>query len=655
MHFMRKYFSTYFSFLEKQDKRTRVLLLVAVFGILLFLGLAVTLPFKDSLFQSLFPKPPSQAQETKICQASDAVSWKDCGNKINSNLADNIEITTLITCSGPNACPIQITNVNRPVRIYGTPNSSAGLKRIDNYTYPLLSISGSNGIRIENLHFDETTASCSSNCRSTLAIANSQNITFDTINVLYPKVMGLEISNVDTITVTNSKFINASVFGIWMSTTQPYIPKNAHITNNLFLDTKSNAVFFSATATPENPSTINGNTFIHNHREAIFSVCGGGNYPCSGGQLLLAQGTNNLKIEGNIIKEGKIDAHAELWASGIEVEQINIHNVTITRNDIHDNRGYGIVAVSNPQNVDGVTISDNKLYRNSFGNFRFATADIRNNCESATGCFPLTKGSIYAYPNPCIIYQGQDRCTATIHWTTNDATNTKVEVGGGGLFSTNPQGTQDASWITAAGATFNLYSGTTLLDSVFVKGIPSSGAPPPGSVTPTPTSTPIPTPTPTPKPTSTSTLSPNADLYVEKETPSKNFGGSINLKVDASPKDNAYLRFDTATLAGRTLVSAKLRIYVTDPTSESVSISGAGTSWSEYNTTWNTRPNIISGIATTYATTAYRYYDIDVASYVSSRMGQKVGFAITTSSTNLLSFLSKESSTNKPQLVITYR
>lgn len=63
MHRMRKYFSTYFTYLEKQDKRTRVLLFVAAFGILLFLSIAITLPFRDSLFQSLFPKPPARAQE----------------------------------------------------------------------------------------------------------------------------------------------------------------------------------------------------------------------------------------------------------------------------------------------------------------------------------------------------------------------------------------------------------------------------------------------------------------------------------------------------------------------------------------------------------------------------------------------------------------
>lgn len=63
MHRMRKYFSTYFTYLEKQDKKTRVLLLIAAFGLLLSLSIAITIPFRDSLFKSFFPKPPARAQE----------------------------------------------------------------------------------------------------------------------------------------------------------------------------------------------------------------------------------------------------------------------------------------------------------------------------------------------------------------------------------------------------------------------------------------------------------------------------------------------------------------------------------------------------------------------------------------------------------------
>ncbi len=66
MRFMPKRFSSYFEFLEKQNKRTRFMVLLAIVGLLLFLGLAITLPL-SGILNKTFNKEASHAQTATFC------------------------------------------------------------------------------------------------------------------------------------------------------------------------------------------------------------------------------------------------------------------------------------------------------------------------------------------------------------------------------------------------------------------------------------------------------------------------------------------------------------------------------------------------------------------------------------------------------------
>lgn len=48
-------------FIGKENRTALLLVLVAVVGILIFILTSATFPFKDLLFDKLFPKPPSKA------------------------------------------------------------------------------------------------------------------------------------------------------------------------------------------------------------------------------------------------------------------------------------------------------------------------------------------------------------------------------------------------------------------------------------------------------------------------------------------------------------------------------------------------------------------------------------------------------------------
>lgn len=66
---MHKYFSTYFEYLEKQDKKTRLALLLSAFFLLFLLVLIITLPFQSGIFSLLFGKDRIIAalKEENVC------------------------------------------------------------------------------------------------------------------------------------------------------------------------------------------------------------------------------------------------------------------------------------------------------------------------------------------------------------------------------------------------------------------------------------------------------------------------------------------------------------------------------------------------------------------------------------------------------------
>ena len=108
--------------------------------------------------------------------------------------------------------------------------------------------------------------------------------------------------------------------------------------------------------------------------------------------------------------------------------------------------------------------------------------------------------------------------------------------------------------------------------------------------TPAPTDTatnvPAPTATNTPQPTATPaslTVISDADTYVSNSasTVNTNYGTMTNLLVDGSPQQEGLVRFTVGGIQGG-VVSAKLRLYVRDPSVGGPSVYGA--------TTTGTRP-----------------------------------------------------------------
>jgi hypothetical protein len=165
-------------------------------------------------------------------------------------------------------------------------------------------------------------------------------------------------------------------------------------------------------------------------------------------------------------------------------------------------------------------------------------------------------------------------------------------------------------------------------------------------------------------------LNPTADAYVrDGASASTNFGTATTLEVrttgtanDGNNRD-AYFKFGVATASSIGL--AKLRIYASLSATGTVSTSAypvAVTSWIESGTgslTWSNKPALGAVLGSVSLTgTTYAWYEIDVTSYIKSELAAgrtviSIALHDGASSTPNLRINSRESTTNKPELLIT--
>ena len=164
------------------------------------------------------------------------------------------------------------------------------------------------------------------------------------------------------------------------------------------------------------------------------------------------------------------------------------------------------------------------------------------------------------------------------------------------------------------------------------------------------------------------TLAPVADSYVRDGTyATTNYGASTALQLKwATQTSNynreVYLRFDLSNIAN--ISSATLRVYgriAESSGSIPVSVYGStNTSWTEGGINWNNKPATSgTAIATTNVnSTSNRYWEWNVGSYLAAEKaaGRNLVTLVLKANTQTqvpwISFNSDESSSNKPQLVV---
>jgi hypothetical protein len=148
-----------------------------------------------------------------------------------------------------------------------------------------------------------------------------------------------------------------------------------------------------------------------------------------------------------------------------------------------------------------------------------------------------------------------------------------------------------------------------------------------------------------------------ADTYVVLATPTTSYGTDSNLhiKTSSSNEKRAYFKFSVSGLAGKTLSSAKLRLYVTDPSDTGGSVFSVSSDWVETGSgalTWSNMPLASGGALSTLGPVVTgTSVEFDVTGAISG--DGTYSFVITSPSSDTVYYASRESA-NDPQLVLTF-
>jgi len=178
-----------------------------------------------------------------------------------------------------------------------------------------------------------------------------------------------------------------------------------------------------------------------------------------------------------------------------------------------------------------------------------------------------------------------------------------------------------------------------------------------GVVPPTPTYTPTPTATQTPTPTSTSsntgntfTFTPIADAYVNSGSTTTNYGAVTTLRTDASPDLHSYLRFNVQGLSG-SVSRATLRIFANSASTIGCNANSlSNNTWTESTINYNNAPPVGSVVGSSSPFGIGVWITINVTVYITGN--GTYNFGLTTTSSTAISFASRESGANAPQLII---
>jgi hypothetical protein len=114
------------------------------------------------------------------------------------------------------------------------------------------------------------------------------------------------------------------------------------------------------------------------------------------------------------------------------------------------------------------------------------------------------------------------------------------------------------------------------------------------------------------------TFTPDADTYVQSDSPGTNYGLKPAIKVANSPIKDGLLRFTVSGVGSGSVSSAVLRVYCTDASSEGGSVYRvADNTWGESTVTWNTLPPAdASSIGVIGPVTVGAWAQVDVSSLV---------------------------------------
>lgn len=147
-------------------------------------------------------------------------------------------------------------------------------------------------------------------------------------------------------------------------------------------------------------------------------------------------------------------------------------------------------------------------------------------------------------------------------------------------------------------------------------------------------------------------LTASEDAYVHESNATSNYGADTILAIKTDPSKNRYAYVKFSLAGAPTINTAKLRVYGSASAATTLTAYQAVDSWAQGTLTWNNRPTPGSAIAGVAMGTTTQYYEIDVTAYVKAQSDGVASFVLQESAGKYTTLNSRESSSNKPLLVI---
>jgi hypothetical protein len=150
--------------------------------------------------------------------------------------------------------------------------------------------------------------------------------------------------------------------------------------------------------------------------------------------------------------------------------------------------------------------------------------------------------------------------------------------------------------------------------------------------------------------TATYTFNPVADAYVAGDVTTTNYGRSATLKADGSPDYHSYLRFNVSDIVG-TVTNATLRLYTTSSSATGYQVKRVSSqAWEEGTITYANAPAVGTLIGSSGNFASGSWTTVNVTSLITGN--GTVDLAVSTTSSTIMNFNSRDATSNQPQLVI---
>jgi hypothetical protein len=277
---------------------------------------------------------------------------------------------------------------------------------------PVLQVVNSTGVLVDALNFDEDqkTQPCDlsvKNCAHTIDVTKAKNFRVDKSNIYYGKGYTVWVWDADGFVFMRSSIDNAGIIGLYVGHYKFGPTKNVVIADSIIAHSRTNGIALqgAVASVPSEPTMVIGNVFSANHWHGLWPVPGVPNGITTGGQVLLADGSD-FRMVDNIVNGG----HCENCnpptqrVGAIEIGDdppplAGVSGISITDNNFVGGEGI-VVGQNKGTSVTNMVVQDN----NGSGYFKMLV--INSNARTSANNLMQKRNdkNVLSFPSPAPVF-----------------------------------------------------------------------------------------------------------------------------------------------------------------------------------------------------------------------------------------------------------